>query len=60
MLAHSYNLERSAIITFFFLMQAADIAEKEKLLVDYVSLCGQDFQWFGKESHRRTLIGTLV
>ena len=59
MLAHSYNLERSAIITFF-LMQAADIAEKEKLLVDYVSLCGQDFQWFGKESHRRTLIGTLV
>ena len=43
MLAHSYNLERSAIITFF-LMQAADFAEKEKLLVDYVSLCGQDFQ----------------
>lgn len=24
-------------------MQAADFAEKEKLLVDYVSLCGQDF-----------------
>ena len=43
MLTHSHSLERSAIITFF-LMQAADIAEKEKLLVDYVSLCGQDFQ----------------